>query len=228
MTLHHTRKELFRLIISRFFMALVLLAAVIIIPAWSLAYWQAWLYLVVLFIPLIFVVSYLFKHNPDLLERRMRTGEKQKEQKWIILIAWIPFLLGFVLPGFDVRLGWSHVPPVMVVLGDLLVLAGYAIVFFTFRENRYASRIVEVEEEQTVISSGPYSIVRHPMYTGSALLYTFSPLALGSYWAMIPAAFILPVLVARIINEEKMLVNELKGYVEYRQKVRYRLIPGIW
>jgi protein-S-isoprenylcysteine O-methyltransferase Ste14 len=223
-----SRADLFKLVVPRFFLSFFVLAGVFFLPAWTLSYWQAWLYLFILYIPLVFMVSYFFKHHPDLLVRRMRFREKETEQKRIIIFSWVPFLLAFVLPGFDIRLGWSHVPTGMVILGDALVLLGYTMVFFTFRENRYASRIVEVEEEQTVISSGPYALVRHPMYTGSTLLYLFSPLALGSYWAMIPALFIIPVLVARILNEEKVLVNQLKGYAEYRKKTRYRLMPGIW
>lgn len=222
------RGELIKIVVSRFLMASFLLAAMFFLPAWTFNYWQAWVYLAVLFGPMIFVLFYLLKNNPDLLARRMRMREKEAEQKLIIKLAYIPFLLAFILPGFDVRLGWSSVPMGVVIVGDILVLLGYSMVFLVFKENRYASRIVEVEEEQTVISSGPYSIVRHPMYTGSILLYVFSPLALGSYWAMIPAIFIIPVLVARILNEEVVLAKELKGYQEYMKKTVYRLIPGIW
>ncbi|MHC1782002.1 MAG: isoprenylcysteine carboxylmethyltransferase family protein [Anaerolineaceae bacterium] len=188
-----SRSELLKLVVSRFLMAFFVLAAIFFLPAWTLAYWQAWLYLLVLFSPMLLIMPYFFKHNPDLLMRRMRFREKETDQKLIVILSWIPFLLSFILPGFDVRLGWFHVPWGLVILGDALVLLGYAMVLLTFRENRYASRIIEVEEEQTVISSGPYALVRHPMYTGTILLYGFSPLALGSYWAMIPALFIIPV-----------------------------------
>jgi protein-S-isoprenylcysteine O-methyltransferase Ste14 len=217
-----------KIVVSRFLMAFFCLAAMFFLPALTFNYWQAWVYLVVLFGPMLFVLFYLLKNTPDLIARRMRMGEKETEQKLIIKLAIIPFMLAFILPGFDVRLGWSNVPAGVVIIADLLVLIGYGMVFFVFRENRYASRIVEVEQEQTVISSGPYVLVRHPMYTGIVLFYVFSPLALGSYWAMIPAIFIIPVLVARILNEESVLAKELKGYQEYMQKTVYRLIPGIW
>jgi protein-S-isoprenylcysteine O-methyltransferase Ste14 len=223
-----SRGELFKLVLSRFFMALAVLMAVFFLPAWSFGYWQAWVYLLTLFIPLIIFIGTLYNRHPDLLIRRMRFREKEEQQKTIVKLAYIPFLLAFLLPGFDVRLGWSNVPGGLSIAADLVVLLCYCLVFLVFRENRFASRIVEVEKEQTVISSGPYAVVRHPMYTGSALMYIFTPLALGSYWAIIPAVLIVPVLVARILNEEEVLSKDLKGYPEYKQKVRFRLIPGIW
>lgn len=220
--------SLSRMVVSRYVMALVAIAAIIFLPAWTLRYWQGWLYMAILFLPMLFVMYYLLHNDPELLERRMRMRERESEQKKIIGLSMIPFLLAYILPGFDVRLGWSNVPAWVSILAAALVLAGYAFVFFVFRENRYASRVIEVEKEQAVISSGPYGLVRHPMYLGMSLLYVFSPLVLGSYWAMIPAALIIPVLVARILNEEKVLARDLKGYPEYMQKVRYRLFPGVW
>lgn len=219
---------LLKIIVTRFLMALVVLMMFFFIPAWTLNYWQAWVYLGVLLLPLVFVISFLLRHSPDLLERRMRFSEREPTQKKIILYSSLPLLLAFVIPGFDHRLGWSNPPAWLVLIADGLVLFGYGIVFWVFRENRYASRVVEVEEEQTVISSGPYAIVRHPMYVGTIIMYLFSPLALGSYWGMIPAIFTVPVLVARILNEEKVLAKELRGYTDYQQKTRYRLFPGIW
>ncbi len=215
-------------IIIRFGLSLVVLMAVFFIPAGTFAYWHAWLYLAVLFIPLCFVVVYLLKNEPDLLERRMRSREPEKEQQAIIKFSFVTFTLAYILPGFDFRFGWSHVPVWLVILSAALVLDGYIFVVFVFRENRYASRVVEVEKEQLVISTGPYAIVRHPMYLGVAVMYLFSPLALGSYWALIPAAFTIPVLVFRLLNEEKVLERDLKGYVEYESKVKYHLFPGIW
>lgn len=215
-------------VIFRFLGALVAVLILFFLPAGTFAYWQAWLYIAVLFIPMLFVLYYLVKYDPGLLERRMRMREKQTEQKLIVKLSYIPFLLAFILPGFDQRFGWSHVPWGGILAADILVILGYGIIFLVFRENRYASRIIEVEKGQTVIQSGPYAVIRHPMYIGSILLYMISPLALGSYWAMIPAAGIIPVLVARIVNEEKILFKDLNGYPEYMQKVRYRLIPGIW
>ena len=220
--------ELIKMVFVRFLGAILVLSTMFFLPAGTLAYWEAWGYLAILFIPMLFVLFYLLKNDPGLLARRMKTREREAEQKLIIKLSFIPFLLAFLLPGFDKRFGWSNVPVGMVVMADILVLLGYSIVFLVFRENRYASRVVEVEQEQTVISSGPYAMIRHPMYLGSLLLYILSPLALGSYWAMIPAILIIPVIIARIRNEESVLARDLSGYQEYMQKTRYRLIPGMW
>lgn len=223
-----SQSELVRMVFARFLGAILVLSVVFFLPAGTFAYWEAWVYLAILFIPMFFVVIYLLKNDRELLARRMKVREREAEQKLIIKLSYIPFLLAFLLPGFDKRFGWSNVPVGVVVLADILVFLGYGIVFLVFRENRYASRIIEVEQEQTVISSGPYAIVRHPMYLGSLLLYILSPLALGSYWAVIPAVLIVPIIVARIRNEESVLARDLNGYQEYMQKTRYRLIPGIW
>jgi protein-S-isoprenylcysteine O-methyltransferase Ste14 len=220
--------ELARIVFVRYLAALGALAALFFLPTGSLAYPEAWVYLAILFGPMFLVLIYLLKNDPELLARRMRTGEREAEQKLIIKLSIIPFLLAFLLPGFDKRFGWSNVPVGLVVIADILVLLGYGIVFLVFRENRYASRVIEVAQGQTVISSGPYAMVRHPMYLGSLLLYILSPLALGSYWAIIPAILIIPIIVARIQNEESVLVRDLKGYPEYMQKTRYRLLPGVW
>ncbi len=220
--------ELVKVVVGRYLGALLLLSVLFFLPAGTLAYWEAWVYLAIIFIPMLFVGIYLFKNDLELLARRMRLHEKEEQQKLIVKLLLLPFLLAFLLPGFDKRFGWSNVPLGIIVMADILVLLGYGIVFLVFRENRYASRVVEVEHGQTVISSGPYAFVRHPMYLGSILLYVFTPLALGSYWAMIPAVLIIPFLVARILNEESVLARELSGYPEYMQKTRYRLVPGIW
>ena len=198
------------------------------LTAGTFAYWEAWVYLTVLFIPTFLVLNYLFKNDLELLERRMRMREKEAKQKLIIKISYLYFLLDFLLSGFDRRFEWSDVPVVVVVVADVLVLLGYIMFFLVLKENRYASRIIEVEQGQEVITSGPYAIIRHPMYLGASLIYILSPLALGSYWAMIPSLLVIPLLVARIRNEERVLGRELKGYQEYVQQIKYRLIPGIW
>jgi protein-S-isoprenylcysteine O-methyltransferase Ste14 len=173
-------------------------------------------------------MAYLFKNDPALLERRMRTKEKETAQRRIIGIAIIYFLVAFMLPGFDIRFGWSNVPPIVSILADLLVLAGYLTFVWVLMVNSYLSRVVEVDAGQKVVTTGPYAIVRHPMYAGISLLYIASPVALGSFWALIPALLIVPILMARIRNEEEVLRRELPGYVEYTQKVKYRLLPGVW
>ena len=223
-----SQAELIKLVIVRFLVVLLALSAMLFLPAGTWAYWEAWVYLAILFIPVFFVLIYLLKNEPELLVRRMRLREKEAQQKLIIKLSYIPFLLAYLLPGFDKRFGWSNVPVWVIVAADILVLLGYGLIVLVFRENRYASRIVEVEQGQNVISSGPYAMIRHPMYLGAILLYVLSPLALGSYWAMIPSILIIPVIVARIWNEESVLVRDLKGYQEYMQKTRYRLIPGLW
>ncbi|RPJ12351.1 MAG: isoprenylcysteine carboxylmethyltransferase family protein [Deltaproteobacteria bacterium] len=209
-------------------MAFLALAAMFFIPAGTLAYWNAWLYLGIIFIPMGFVMLYLLKYDPELLERRMRFRERQATQKRVIGFSWIIFLLAFLIPGFDYRFGWSEVPVWVVLLAAAMVLLSYAMIFWVFRENSYASRVVEVMDGQRVIDSGPYAIVRHPMYIGSTMFYVFSPLVLGSWWALIPALLIIPMLVARIRNEEAVLVKDLPGYEEYRRKVRFRMVPGVW
>jgi protein-S-isoprenylcysteine O-methyltransferase Ste14 len=171
---------------------------------------------------------YLFKHDPALLERRVRTKETRTEQKWIIVLSTFYFLVIFLLPGFDKRYGWSNAPVWLVLLADLGVLAGYGLYIWVLRTNSFASRVIEVEQGQKVISAGPYALVRHPMYLGMILLMISTPLALGSYWAFIPSFALIPMLGARAKNEEELLINELAGYREYTQKTRYRLFPGIW
>jgi protein-S-isoprenylcysteine O-methyltransferase Ste14 len=138
------------------------------------------------------------------------------------------FLLSYLLPGFDHRFGWSDVPAWLVLAGDAVVIVGFVFLFQVFKVNSYAARVVVVEEEQEVITTGPYALVRHPMYLSVVLVYVFSPLALGSFWAMIPTAALILLLAVRILNEEKVLLRDLKGYGEYLERVRWRLIPGVW
>ena len=223
-----SHRELKKMVYARLLVAIPVLFAMFFLPAGTLAYWEAWGYLAILFIPMSFVLNYLLKNEPELLERRMRMREKEAEQKLIIKFSYLYFLLTFLLPGFDKRMGWSNVPAGVVIAADILVLIGYGIFLLVLRENRYASRIIEVEQEQKVIRSGPYAIVRHPLYLGVSLMYILSPLALGSYWAMIPSILIIPILVLRIKNEESVLLRDLKGYPEYMQKTKHRLLPGIW
>lgn len=209
-------------------LAVPMLMLFFFLPAGTWDYWEAWAYMGVILIPMFFAIIYLTRTAPDLIERRMRLREKEAAQKKVINLSVIYFLIVFLLPGFDQRFGWSHPPAWIVILADLIVLIGYGIIILVFRENHYASRIIEVEADQKVIRTGPYAIVRHPMYVGSILMYTLSPLALGSLWALIPGLLIIPLLVSRILNEEEVLKRDLKGYSEYTEQVKYRLIPGMW
>jgi protein-S-isoprenylcysteine O-methyltransferase Ste14 len=220
--------QLARVTYIRFLMAIPALGLLFFLPAGTLNYWEAWLYMVVLFVPIFFTARYLIKNDPALLERRMRIREREHEQSLINKLSYVYFLITFLLLGFDKRFGWSDIPVWLVLLADGLVLVGYIFVAWVFRTNSYASRVVEVEEQQKVSDTGPYAIVRHPMYLGVGTLYVMSPLALGSYWAMIPAVLIVPILVARILNEEKVLVRDLARYEAYQRKVKKRLLPYVW
>lgn len=215
-------------IYSRLAIFPVAISVLLFIPAGSFLYWQAWIYFSVIFFPMLFVLRYLLKRDPELLERRLRSKEKVKEQKTIVKLFSLLFLIGFVIPGLDYRFGWSHVSVPIVILANVLVFTGYLIFFSVMKANTYASRIIEVEKEQTVISSGPYAIVRHPMYTGWLLMIIATPVALGSYWSLLVFMLFTIPLVQRIVNEEKVLLKELPGYEEYCRKIEYRLIPYIF
>ena len=223
-----SQPELIKLAGSRLLIGIPALLLILFLPAGTFAFWEAWIYLAILLIPMSLVMFYFLKKAPELLARRMKLKEKQVEQKLIIKLSFIPFLLAFILPGIDKRLGWSNVPITIIVAAEMLVLIGYILFFLVLKENQFASRVIEVEKGQKVIQSGPYRLVRHPMYLGAILMYVASPLALGSYWAVIPAIFIIPIFIARILNEESVLAKELEGYSEYKLITRYRLIPGIW
>lgn len=208
--------------------AMMLTAALLFIPAGTLIYWEAWVFLAILFIPMSLISWYLLRNDPELLERRMRMKEKEAEQKLIIGLGWVYFVVLFLLPGFDRRFGWSSIGPSAVIVADLVVMLGHLLFVLVLKENRYASRIIEVEPGQTVVTTGPYAVIRHPMYLAVLLMCTFSPLALGSLWAMLPTPLLIILLVARIDNEECLLHRDLAGYSEYCRQVKYRLLPGIW
>ncbi|MDD1699790.1 MAG: isoprenylcysteine carboxylmethyltransferase family protein [Methanoregula sp.] len=221
-------KKLKRRIALLFPAVLLVLGLILFVPAGTLDYWEAWVYCAALLIPFVFVVTYLLLKDPELLARRIRLREKESAQKRIIGASSLILFISFLIPGLDHRFGWSDVPAGVVLAANALVILGYAFVFLVFKENSYASRVVEVEQSQKVISTGPYTLVRHPMYLGTGIMFLATPVALGSYWAL-PVFLTLPiVLVYRIMNEEEVLLRELPGYREYTQNVRYRLIPFIW
>jgi protein-S-isoprenylcysteine O-methyltransferase Ste14 len=222
------RKSLLRKILLRFSFLPLVLALLIFLPAGTLHFWQVYVYFGILVIPMIFVLFYFLKTDPKFLERRTRAKEKEKEQIHIAILSTLIFLAGFILPGLDKRFNWSEVPVYIVIVADSIILLGYLIIFFVFRQNSYASRIIEVGEEQKVISTGLYSVVRHPMYVGVLIMYIPTPIALGSYWGLIPFVFLPLSLALRILNEEKVLSEKLPGYKDYCKKTRYRLLPYIW
>lgn len=174
-------------------------------------------------------VSYFLKADPELLERRMKFHEKEQEQQTIVILGTAVFVAGFLAIAIDLRLhGLDQVPIFMVLAADAGVFLGYGLILLVFKENSYASRTIEVMEGQKVITTGPYSIIRHPMYLGSLVMYLLTPIALGSLWPVPIFSLYIPLLMWRIFNEEKVLLRDLPGYYEYCQKKRYRLLPLIW
>ena len=210
-------------LVSLFFVGLL-----IFFPAGSIKFWNGWLFLGALFIPMFGVLIYLLVKDPDLLAKRMKTKEKEKTQKTYLILSIIVCFITFIVPGLDFRLNWSHVPLSVVLISTIIMISGYLMFFIVMKQNTYASRVIEIQDEQKLIDTGLYSFVRHPMYLAGTILYGFAPLVLGSFYALIPMVFIPILLIIRIKNEEKVLINGLKGYDEYMEKVKYRLLPFIW
>jgi protein-S-isoprenylcysteine O-methyltransferase Ste14 len=209
----------------------VAMAAMIFVPAATLRYPEAWAFLAVFVGCALAITLYLMARDPKLLERRVRAGpvaEQRPGQKLIQAAASFCFLATMAVPGLDRRYGWSHVPLPLVVAGDALVALGFWLVFRVFRENTYTSSVIEVAGGQTVVDTGPYALVRHPMYAGALVLLLGVPLALGSWWGLCTLAPMTAVIVVRLLDEEKFLAANLQGYAQYREKVRHRLIPRVW
>jgi len=209
----------------------VIFSLCLFLPAWSFDFWQAWLYLFSIFCPALTITFYMLKHNPQLTEHRLKGGattEQRFLQRVIRLLSPLFWVSSLILSAFDHRLHWSHVPASLAILADIAVILGWLVIFFVFKENNYASATVEIVDLQKVISTGPYAIVRHPMYSGTVLLVLFAPMALGSWWGLafsVPSSFLI---VLRLLDEEKLLLQTLNGYDTYCDKVRYRLVPGVW
>jgi protein-S-isoprenylcysteine O-methyltransferase Ste14 len=206
--------------------------AVIFIPAWTLAYWQGWAFFLTLSVLTTLATIYIALHDKMLLASRLRGGpiaEKTSSQKIITAIGSLVFVVAIVVMVFDHRFGWSPaVPAYLSILGDALGALGILVYFFVVKENRYAAATVQVVEGQTVVSTGPYAIVRHPMYAGALLVFIGAPLALGSWWGLLFTPLFIAGVVWRLLNEEKFLYENLPGYTEYVHKVRHRLVPHIW
>jgi protein-S-isoprenylcysteine O-methyltransferase Ste14 len=210
---------------------LIVLSAVVFLPAGTLNYWQAWVFIATFMVATIFPSIYIARTNPAALQRRMHGGpraEARTIQKILITGAWVGLFALLVISAYDHRMGWSSVPAWVCLLGDVLLATGLGIAMLVVIQNGYAAATVTVETGQTVVSGGVYTFVRHPMYVGNMIMMVGVPLALGSYWGLV---FVVPGVVAlmlRILDEEKLLTHELAGYREYTQRVRYRLVPYVW
>jgi protein-S-isoprenylcysteine O-methyltransferase Ste14 len=220
---------------ARAWVALAVLAAamglLLFVPVGTLGYWQAWVYLAIFTGASGVTTRDLIRRDPALLERRMRggpTAEKRPAQKVIMLCASIGFIALLGVSAFDHRFGWSAVPLGGVVAGDALVAIGFYLIFLVYRANTFTSATIDVSEDQRVISTGPYAIVRHPMYASASLYLFGTPLALGSYWALVPIVAMMPFLLWRLLDEERFLSRNLPGYTEYQKRVQYRLVPFVW
>ena len=212
------------------FLVLVL-AGALFLPAGTVRYWRAWVWLAVFVGAVLAITLHLLRRDRDLLRRRLVAGpvaEARPLQRALQALASGAFVAVFVLAGLDRRLGWSSVPAAVSLVADAVVAAGLAVVFLVFRENSHASAVVEVSAGQRVVSTGPYRHVRHPMYSGALLLLFATPFALGSLTALLPVLALAGVIVARLRDEEQLLARELPGYEAYRREVRYRLVPGLW
>ena len=220
---------------ARAWLALVVLAVVmgllLFVFAGTVRYWQAWVYLSIFFAASALTTVFLMRTDPALLERRMSGGpiaEKRPIQQFIMLFTSLGFIALLVVPALDYRFAWSTVPLYEVLVGDALVAVGFYFIFLVYRENTFTSATIEVAADQKVISTGPYAIVRHPMYASGLLNLLGTPLALGSFWGLVPLAGMLPFLIWRLFDEERFLSRNLPGYTEYQKKIRHRLIPRIW
>jgi len=220
---------------ARAWVALAVLAIVmgllLFVPAGTVHYWQAWVYLSIFIGASVLTTVYLMRKDRALLQRRMSggpTAEKRPAQKCIMLCTSVGFIALLVMPAFDHRCGWSAVPLGGVVAGDVLVALGFYLISLVFRENTFSSATIEVAADQKLISTGPYAIVRHPMYAGASLYLLGTPLALGSYWGLVPIPAMMPFLIWRLFDEERLLASKLPGYTEYQKRVRHRLAPFVW
>jgi protein-S-isoprenylcysteine O-methyltransferase Ste14 len=220
-------KLLFNAII-KFVFGLLLVGLVIFLPAGTLAYLNGWLFVALLFIPILLFGTVLFFKSPELLRRRLDSKEKERSQKGVVGLSALMFLGGFILAGLDYRFGWSAVPTWAVIVASIVLLAAYALYVEVMRENEYLSRTVKVEEGQKVIDTGLYGVVRHPMYAVTLWLFLSIPIVLGSWYSLICFAHYPIIIIVRLLNEEKLLSRELDGYEEYKKKVKYRLIPFVW
>ena len=221
-------QQLFFRAVTKFLGGFLVLALLVFLPAWTLRYWQGWLLLAILFVPMLVVGAVLMKRSPALLEKRLNAKEEQSEQKAVLALSGLMFLAAFVLAGLNYHFGWFVLPAWVSIAAAVVFLGGYALYAEVMRENAYLSRTVEVQEHQKVIDTGLYGVVRHPMYLSTLLLFLSMPLVLGSLFSLGVMLFYIPLIAMRIKNEEQVLLEGLPGYEAYRKKVRYKVIPFLW
>lgn len=214
--------------LTKFACGLVLVGLLIFLPAGTLSYTYGWLLIGLLFVPMLIAGFVMLSKSPDFLKKRLDAKEKQGTQKGVVALSGLMFIAGFVVAGLDYRFGWSDMPTWVILMASVLFLVAYALYAEVMRENAYLSRTIKVEEGQKVVDTGLYSVVRHPMYMATILLFLMMPIVLGSWYALIAFAFYPAVIVVRLKDEEELLTKELPGYAEYKQKVKYRIIPFVW
>jgi len=212
----------------RVIIAWIVLPLFFLVTGGSLNWWEAWVYCVLILVPMTFFVSWMVRRDPVFFERRFKMKETEQAQRRLQVWSAPFFVAAFVVPGLDYRFRWSEPSFGVIIAAMAVCLGGYLAILRAFMENRWAGRIIETCADQEVIATGPYAIVRHPMYTGYIAMQLATPLALGSWWGLVPALAVFPVIAFRIRNEEEVLVRDLPGYEEYRQNVRFRLVPHVW
>ena len=220
--------KLFFQALSKFLIGLIIICILLFIPAGTLDYPNGWLFMALLLIPMFFAGIIMLFKSPDLLRRRLNAKEEEDEQKTVILVSGIIFLLAFILAGLNFRFGWFKLPTIVIIIASIIFLLAYIMYAEVLRENEYLSRTVEVSENQKVVDSGLYGIVRHPMYTSTIFLFLSMPLVLDSIFSFVVMLVYPIIIIFRIRNEEKVLENELIGYKEYKEKVKYKLVPYLW
>lgn len=220
--------KLFIEALTKFACGLLLVGLLIFLPAGTLCYTHGWLFIGLLFVPMLIAGFIMMTKSPDFLKKRLDAKEKQATQKGVLAFSGLMFIAGFVVAGLDFRFGWSAMPSWVVITASVLFLVAYALYAEVMRENAYLSRTIKVEEGQTVVDTGLYGIVRHPMYAVTILLFLMIPLVLGSWYALIAFAFYPAIIIVRLKDEEALLTRELPGYEDYKKKVKFRLIPFIW
>ena len=214
--------------ITKFSCGVLIVMALIFVPAWSLSYWQGWLLMGILFIPMFIAGLIMFAISPDLLRKRLNSKEKEEEQKTVIILSFIMFILSFIVAGFNYRYNWIILPDIISYIAAVIFLVGYILYAEVLRENAFLSRTIEVQENQVLIDTGLYGVVRHPMYMSTLILFLAMPLVLSSIISFVIMLAYIPIIAKRIRNEEEVLEKSLNGYTAYKKRIKFKVIPFIW